>query len=263
MEKTIEFIHGKEEKFTTREIGILKLTKNLIECFSVLEHLLKNHSLQAILSMHRTIIDNYSVLYLITEKGTLLEKDIRYKLFLLDAINSKHEVVNKFKKDSEKDPKKYNLEDNNKAIEKDLRNKRKFNLDLEKFVNNKQLAKNILTQNNWKFKDILNNGKQQNKNRYNWIDLYQIARIPEHHSFVFQKYYSSFTHGLGLSIFTREENEILPFIATTYTTTALIGTITIEMLIKHFKINTRKANLSKNLESSFVYANKLWPSTNS
>ena len=63
----------------------------------------------------------------------------------------------------------------------------------------------IITDYNWNFKNP-HDEKSSRQNHYSWTELYEIARIPKKYSYVFQSFYSSFVHGLGMTIMKQPEN---------------------------------------------------------
>jgi len=183
--------------------GQYLISKDLYYRFKSLCLILNTPSEAALYSISRGIIDTYSVLYMISCFSGKEENYLRYLLYLLDAVRSRSNSLDIFTKNVDnlsKDSltgiqmaKQSDLEAENRILDIIKQKKWTFKID-----------ESNIQKSNWKYIDI--SGKFY-KNAYNWNELYQIARIPPHLSIMFNSLYSSFIHGLGVSIMKSENDD--------------------------------------------------------
>jgi hypothetical protein len=103
---------------------------------------------------------------------------------------------------------------------------------LDSFAN-----REIIDNSNWKFKD----GKKNNQrfNRYSWTELYEIARIPSRYSQMFQNYFSSFVHGLGLSLNIEDDDDNLTFTILSLDLSTVLMSMILKILLQEYEDETK------------------------
>lgn len=152
----------------------------------------------------RMLVDNYSVFYLLASYDTNEIQKLRYYLYMMASLDGRVQTASNFAKATKNLPPEVLL-GNEILIEHDKISIEKFK---EKIIyENLQniTSESILKKMNWKFPSDRPAG---NKNFYNWQELYQISRIPNHFSKAIQQHFSEFTHGLGLSmLYSNEKTE--------------------------------------------------------
>lgn len=227
--------------FESKKVGIYKYLKKLIPCFDILFEVSKLNSTQSLITQLRMIVDNYVILYLFTNFSSKEEQLLRYYLFLLDATSSRPKIINNFASNIKHQIPDEAYENANIAVASD----NKTTVDLIKLINERQLDaianKEIISSSNWKFKD--KNEKNQNKNRYIWTELYTIAKIPNHHAQILQNYFSSFVHGLGLSLNIKADEEDLTFVILSLDYSVILMSLIIKIIITEFDEETKNLNL--------------------
>lgn len=226
----------------SKEVWVYAHVKKLLPCFNVFIKISELDSILSMCTLLRMIVDNYSVLYLLTSYSTKNEQLLRYYLYLLDAVETRSKLVTNSSETSEE----CKL-DNFRAIEADkiareIIEKLIVSYDLKKIVN-----ESIITKRNWKFKDA------KSKEKFNWIQLYEIANIPPQDAATIQDYNSSFVHGLGIPLMLRDSE----FINHTIYTLMICNNIQfyiIKILFQEFKEETR---LIRNKINIFKYLGKI------
>jgi len=242
-----------DSSFKSKKIGIYKYIKKLIPCFNVLLEVSYSNSIQSLITLQRMIVDNYAILYLLTTFSTKEEQLLRYYLYLLDATHSHSEILDKFSSNlkSKIPDEAYKNAYNAKTQDN------KSSIELIKIINEEKLDlivnKEIISKSNWKFKDA--NEKDQNKNQYKWIELYSIARIPNHHAQMLQNYHSAFVHGLGISLMIENDKDVFPFTISTTDFCSILMSLIIKIIITEFKEETKNVKLN---QKTIDFANGNW-----
>ncbi len=228
--------------FEDKRVGIYKHLKKLIPCFDVIAKVAEMDSIQSLITLTRMVVDNYSIHYLLTSFGTKEEQLLRYYLFLLDATVSRIETA----KDLYANVLSPLPEETNNNARIVIQSDEKAIVEIKAIIERKGLNIGvdsvIIDTANWKFID--KSPVKKNNNRYKWHELYSLSRIPEHQSRYIQNYYSSYVHGLGMSLIPNVEN-IDVFKAMAYSTCNLVILLLIKTLLLEFPEETRDVNLSK------------------
>lgn len=246
LENILNSINSYEKitSYESKKVGIYRYLKKLIPCFDALRMVSKLNSAQPLITLQRMIVDNYAVLYLLTNHSNKEVQLLRYYLFILDATKSRPDILNNFSS-------KITLDIPNDAFEsaKDaIANDNQSSIELHKLIKEKQLDKlvnnTIIETANWKFKD--SKETNQYKNKYNWVDLYKIARIPEHHAEMYQNYHSTYVHGLGMTLMTDKSEAAFPFTVLGFYSCSIIISLIIKIItleyvdeIKEIKLNPK------------------------
>ncbi|MBK9225125.1 MAG: hypothetical protein IPO23_11875 [Flavobacterium sp.] len=80
-----------------KKTGIYYLILNLHSNLKLVLELAENNcKTQPLVTLGRMIIDNYSILYLLTSFSTKEEQQLRYYLYLLDSISMRSQSVQEF-----------------------------------------------------------------------------------------------------------------------------------------------------------------------
>lgn len=176
------------------KVGVYKYEIRLIGSIDVLFNVINSSSIPSILTILRMIIDNYSILYLITSNGNKEEQLLRYYLFLLDGIKTTKKSLENF---IEKGDDSSLKENKNEDI---IRYQSEFDKLLSILKENKLetiINEKILNDCNWKYK---NPNIRKRGNFYNWIELYKLAKFTDNDADMIQRFFSMFVHGLGGSL---------------------------------------------------------------
>lgn len=190
-----------------KEVGLYYLIVNICSNLDLMKHLsLSGAKTQPLLTLARMIIDNYSILFLLSSYSTEEEQTLRYYLYLLDSITIRSESVKNFYESIEdKLTEQHRIDNANLIVHDkkvvDLLQNRIKNESLESITHTKDMEKY-----NWKFQSIM---KAKNNSYYNWNELYNIAKIPKHFSETIQKHFSAFVHGLGTVIIYNQKNKVM------------------------------------------------------
>lgn len=190
-----------------KEIGIYYLVVNLYSNLDLLKHLATSGAkTQPLITLGRMVIDNYSILFLLSSYSTKNEQKLRYYLYLLDSISVRSEITINFHAGIEhelteqhRNEKEDLISHDNKIIAK-LKAKI-ISENLENIAQKKDIGKY-----NWKFPSVIN---AKNKLYYSWNELYNIAKIPKPFSETIQKHFSAFVHGLGMVIIYEQKNKTM------------------------------------------------------
>lgn len=229
-----------KSQLLNRKIGVFNIFKNHISNLIILKKLNKeNCNTQSFATLSRMIIDNYAGFYLLTAHSDENEKQLRYYLYLMDSLQSRINSISDLE----------NSLKNNKLVESFdsssdiiIHDKKAITTIIEKIKTEKLdslASQKIIENKNWKY--ISGNS---NKERYSWEELYNISKIPEHFSKMIQNHYSTYAHGLGMTILYSERNETL--IKSTFLFFALIQLNLAKIIINEFEIDIIKANLDNN-----------------
>jgi hypothetical protein len=235
------------ESHNNRKIGMYKFLKNFSSSFSILYEISKTNSISSLFTINRMIIDNYAIFYLLLLHSSEEEKNIRYYLFLMDGIKTRSNLVTNFLSNTQEVIKQ--MTENNTQLVAD--SDKEILMILRTFIDKNNIngivSNEIIDQNNWKFKDP-SSKKNKRENSFNWVDLYNIAKIPNHYSIAFQNYYSSYVHGLGMSILNqpKSNSELIPSLVLSVTS------IIQSMLIKIISLEYNDYVKTNDMDSKFL-----------
>ncbi|MCU4155688.1 hypothetical protein J1N10_06840 [Carboxylicivirga sp. A043] len=243
LDKVFQQLRDYEQvSFEDKKVGVYKHLKKLMPCFDVIAEVAKMDSVQSLITLTRMVVDNYSIHYLLTSFGTKGEQQLRYYLFLLDATTSRINTAKDFYANVLFPLPEETINNSKIVIQLD----EKAVCDIKALIKKKGLNigvdSTIIDNVNWKFKD--KNPAKKSNNRYKWHELYSLARIPEHQSRLIQNYYSSYVHGLGMSLIPIYEN-IDIFKALAYSTCNQVMPLLIKTLLLEFAEETKQVNLNK------------------
>ncbi|WP_324720376.1 hypothetical protein [Salinimicrobium sp. HB62] len=234
----------------SRQIGIYKIFKNILSNLKFLNHINNGEcATQPFATLSRMIIDNYSILYLISTYSSIKERDLRYYLYLMDSLEGRINLIEGFSKTVQNNslikdfqPSKHVIDHDKRAI-KNLMAKIKTD-QLDEIV-----SVRVIDKRNWKF----DNDNHKQKERLSWEDLYIIARIPKRFSKIVQNHYSTYTHGLGMTILYEPRNE--SFVESTFLLLSLLNLNIARILIDEFNLKPDKMDI----DPQFVkFVNHQW-----
>ncbi len=220
--------------------GAYSLFKNLYLNLDFLNQTKSIITTQALVTLSRNIIDNYSVLYLFTSYSTKEEQQLRYYLYLLDSLHNRSETIREFSEKITTYIPEEGFASANESTDNDSKTINYLLFKIEDENLSKLVKKEVINMRNWKFKSEF----PSKKNSYNWQELSQIAKIPEHFSSAVQKQYSAYVHGLGLSILYKENNDTNIEDAVFSFLTA-IQTLIAKIVLKEFQDNLKDINIEK------------------
>ncbi len=240
--QTLSFYEN-EISYRNKKVGIYRHVKKLIPCFDDFFKTNESNSVQSMVTLQRMIVDNYSILYLLTNYSTEEEQLLRYYLFLLDSMQSRQNLIDHFTSNMKYDQpeelfqnaEKTKISDNETAEEL-LKIIKQENLDSDTEIS-------IIKTANWKFKD--KKKKNQKANKYNWKELYSIARIPNHYAYSIQNYYSSFSHGLGVSLLAKNDETSYPLRITNLYLSSIILSMIIKILLNEYHEETKTLKINQ------------------
>jgi hypothetical protein len=214
-----------------KEVWVYNHIKKLRPSFDLIFQISELDSISSLCTMLRMIVDNYAILYLFTSYSFKDEQLIRYYLYLLDALQVRSKLINNSTEMSEN-----SKTDSDNALRADeIARKRILVIiaenQLDQIVNDK-----ILQSRNWKFKDSQGNDRN---NKYKWIELYKLSKIPERDTEIIQEYYSSFVHGLGISFMLRESDDLIHHVIYTLEVCNIILSKIMNIIIREFHEETK------------------------
>lgn len=202
IDEKLSSLYLQSNNLYNHKIGVYKIFRKLLNNCRFIYETAEISSQQIVMSLARMTIDHYSVLYLLSCYSSRKEQKLRYYLYLLDSFNNRISTITNFSTnfnnmnpDVLEENKRSNLHDKS-VIDKIFQLIKEEGLGLN-------IADSIIENNNWKFQS---DHPAQNKKTYTWQELYNIARIPPHFSKAIQNHFSSFTHGLGMTILYSEDN---------------------------------------------------------
>lgn len=250
----IEYILDKNYPQNTsilnRNIGIYKIFKNIISNLRLLKDLdSKECATQPFATLSRMIIDNYSILYLISKHSDSKEQDLRYYLYLMDSLNGRINSITNFSDQVQNNSLIKDFKESKDTIEHDERAINTITKLIEKNKLDELVPKKVIEDRNWKF----TTGIKSKKNRLSWIDLYNIARIPNKFSEIIQNHYSTYTHGLGMTILYESRNDT--FFKSTFLLLTLLNLNIARILIDEYKLQPGKMNLDPEF---LIYVKHQW-----
>ena len=223
--ETLFSLYGDSNNLYNHKIGVYKIFRALTLNFRFIYETADISSKQTVITLARTIIDHYSILSLLSCYSTRNEQSLRYYLYLMESLYERIKIINDFSSNLDNvDPEilKGNSDSNSHdeyVINRILQIIKEQKLDL-------LVEESVILSYNWRFPSEYPAG---NKRIYNWQELYNIAKIPRHFSKAIQNHFSSFTHGLGLTILYSEDTPeatiyVYDFIAIIQTLTGKIMT---------------------------------------
>jgi hypothetical protein len=239
----LKTLYDNHSNLLDKRNGTYSLFKNLYLNLDFLNQTKSIITTQALVTLSRNIIDNYSVLYLFTSYSTKEEQQLRYYLYLIDSLHNRSDIISDF---SEKittyiPPEGLASAKNSTENDSKIIDYLTFKIENENLSN--LVKKEVINMRNWKFKSEF----PSKNNSYNWQELSQIAKIPAHYSSAVQKQYSAYVHGLGLSILYKEANDtnvedsVFSFLIAIQ---ALIG----QIVLKEFQDDLKDINI----ENEFI-----------
>ena len=238
----------------SRKVGMYKFIKKLLPSFDILYQVSSLNSIASVLTLNRMIIDHYAVFYLLTSFSTEQERNLRYYLYLIDGIKTRSNVLRDFISKVSTNTYDKAYQNINSVLQIDS----KSISDLQTYINTNNvdsyITERIIQQNNWKFVDR-SSYKKVRDNSYSWIQLYKLARIPEKYSNAFQKHYSSYVHGLGITLMNNSEEDHLPLVCSALSLTAIILSLIIKILLEEYSDKLNNVNLNPNFTT---YMNHNW-----
>jgi len=237
-------LNESDNSLLSKKYGILKYIKKIIPNFDIISDISELKSVQALLTLQRMIVDNYSIIYLLTSFSSKNEQLLRYYLFLLDGTKSRPKIIEKFSSKSKVNfpkslvnkAKKIQISDNNATL-------KLYEIIKEKNLNS-LVNESIINNSNWKFKC---SKEKKGKNYYSWTELYKISRIPENQAEMFQNYHSTYVHGLGISLFLNEEDNPLPFVISTLDICSVIISLILKILTNEYPDEIKSIKISENM----------------
>ncbi len=246
------------QSLSSRKVGMYKLIRKLLPCLDVLHKVSYSGSLASFLTLTRMIIDNYAAFYLLTSHSTEQERNLRYYLYLIDGVTTRSNNLKDFHSNVSKNI----YEETHQNIQAILGSDSKSVSQLRKYITihnfDGYISETIIEQNNWKFVHPKSD-KNKNGNQHSSIDLYKIAKIPTHYSNAFQKYYSSYVHGLGLTLFTYSDGDELPMICSSLSIIEIIQSLIAKILLEEYKEKLNNINLNQDF---ITYMNHHWDNWN-
>lgn len=228
IDKTLSTLYGTSNNLYNHKIGVYKIFRTLLLNFRFIYETANISSKQIVITLARTIVDHYAILYLLSCYSTRDEQLLRYYLYLLDSLSARVKTIDDFSGSVDKvDP--TILKDNDDT---NLHDKNVINRILQIIQENKLdllVEQSIIKSYNWRFP---NEYPAMNKKMYNWQELYNIAKIPKHFSKAIQNHFSSFTHGLGLTIlYSDDQPEATIYV---FDFIAIIQTLTGKMMMLNY-----------------------------
>ncbi|OYU78862.1 MAG: hypothetical protein CFE23_16645 [Flavobacterium sp. BFFFF1] len=198
---TLSELYLDSNNLYNHKIGIFKIFRKLVINLRFMYETSEVSSQQITLSLGRMIIDHYSILYLLSTHSSRKEQLLRYYLYLIDSLQSRINTIQDFSS---------NFSEMSEEILKnnEISNSHDQNvvIKLKEFIFENKLNdianEKDLENSNWKFVS----SHPAKKNVYSWQELYNISKIPEHFSKAIQNHFSTFTHGLGMTILYSEDN---------------------------------------------------------
>lgn len=246
------------EKELSKNVIIYRLIKSMIELLEVLYKISDFKSIRSQLTIQRTIVNYYSILYLLTSYNSKEEQNLRYYLFLLDTFKSRKKNLLKIKKET---PEKRLRDLKQKVDELELGDEKSYQ-DVLIAINEKKLnsivTKDIITWNNWKFKNP--NLKNQRENKFSWKELAEISKIPGRFATFYQDYASEFIHGTGSSIIIEDnEKNTEQTINSTMELSSVLMCLIIKIILNEFAEEVKFAEINSIIKEKCNY---LWNNKN-
>jgi hypothetical protein len=230
--------------FEVKKVGIYYLLKKLVPCFTVLDDVSKSNSVQSIITLERMILDNYTVLFFLTNFESKKNQDLRYYLFLLDAVETRYKIIDEFLINNPTAFPEFVIDQKNNTVLEDKKTRAHL-LQIIKTQNLDAIVnKEIIIKSNWKFKDP--NSVNKKYNSYKWQELYEIAKIPKRHAIMLQDYNSSYVHGLGLSLMIDDDFGAYLKVMKSLDFGSIIQSMIVKIILGEFPTETKKISLPNN-----------------
>ena len=231
-----------------RGIGIFKIFKNILSNLNLLKDInSKKCATQPFATLSRMIIDNYSILYLISTNSSLKEQELRYYLYLIDSLEGRISSIADFSEQVQNNSLIKDFQQSEDIIEHDKRAIKNLMNRIKTEKLDEMVSSKTIDKKNWKFTI------ENKKDRLSWEDLYNIARIPEKFSKIIQNHYSTYTHGLGMTILYESRNE--SFIESTFLLLTILNLNITRILINEYNFEPKKIDL----DPKFVnFVNHQW-----
>jgi hypothetical protein len=236
-------LFGSSNKLYVKRIGQIHFLKSIVKNLIFLRANYNQSPFTAFVTLSRMIVDHYSAFFLIASFSNENEQKLRYYLIMIASLEGRIKTMSEFEKSLNNLPSEV-IKGNQEAIKNDLIaveifSQRIIKENLNEIVDDKHIRKR-----NWKFPNLI---PAENKNFYNWQELYNIAKIPSHFSKAIQQHFSEFTHGLGLTILYTDNklDSKLSIIAILCLIQSLIG----KVILDEYKTELK----SLNLDEKFIY----------
>lgn len=242
------------EKQLSKNVITYRLIKSLIELLEVLYKISDFRSIRSQLTIQRTIVNYYSILYLLTSFNSKEEQNLRYYLFLLDTFKSRKDKLSEIKKET---PEEILIEIKQKVSELEKGDEKSY-LDILSTINqknlNSQVSENVIKRNNWKFKNPFETN--QNNNKFSWKELAEIAKIPKKFAIFYQDYASDFVHGIGSSpIISEDEKNVDQIISETVKFSSVLMYLIIKIIFNEFEEEVKFTDINSMIKEKSDY---LW-----
>lgn len=246
------------EKELSRNVIIYRLIKSINELLEVLYKISDFKSIRSQLTIQRTIVNYYSILYLLTSYNSKEEQKLRYYLFLLDTFKSMKKNLLKI---MEETPEEKIIDLKQKVGELEEGDEQAYQ-DVLSAINEKKLyslvTKDIITRNNWKFKNP--NEKNQIKNKFSWKELAENSKIPRRFATFYQDYASEFIHGTGSSVIIEDnEKNTVQTINSTMELSSVLMCLMIKIVLNEFPKRVKFVNINSMIRDKCDY---LWNKIN-
>lgn len=240
LNKIAEFIninYNIDSNVFNKKVGLYKIFKNLISSLNTLKKLNEQNSeTQSFATISRMIFDNYSVFFILSSYSTKDEQLLRYFLYLIDSLEGRINSITAFAETVKNNRLIESFEESKGIIEHD---KKAISQILNKIHSenlNNLVSQKTIEKCNWKFTT-----KPNSKERLSWEDLYNISKVPKRYSKIIQNHYSTFTHGLGMTILYEQRNK--SFIESTLLLLATIQLNIAKIIITELNINEEKLEM--------------------
>lgn len=221
-----------------RQIGIYKVFKNVLSNLKFLKRInAEKCATQPFATLSRMIIDNYAVFYLISTYSSIREQELRYYLYIMDSLEGRIKSIQDLNKAVQNNSLIKNFQESKEIIRHDKRAIKNLMARINADQLDKMVSARVIDRRNWKF----TNGDPKQKERLSWEELYNIARIPKRFSKLIQTHYSTYTHGLGMTILYESRNE--SFIESTFLLLNLLNLNLARILINEFNLQPDKMDM--------------------
>jgi len=93
IDKTLSDLYGSSNNLYNHKIGVYKIFRALLFNFKFIYETADISSRQIAISLARTTIDHYAVLYILSCYSSRNEQALRYYLYLTDSLNSRISTI--------------------------------------------------------------------------------------------------------------------------------------------------------------------------
>ena len=167
----------------------------------------------------------------------------------MDSFNERISSITNFSNQVQNNSLIKDFKESEATIEHDKRAIKTITKLIEKNKLNELVPNKVIEDRNWKF----TKGITSKKNRLSWVDLYNLARIPKKFSELIQNHYSTYTHGLGMTILYESRNET--FFKSTFLLLTILNLNITRILIDEYKLQPGKINLNPEI---LIYVKHQW-----